>query len=128
MSEPPRRRQVRIDARRLVRQAQRHLAVADLNRMRAVVERPACVRLWIELIEDGLVDRPVGRRLCRRIGGEVAGDVELGSPGGRQMDDNEGNQDEYPQHDDKGETSAAARYQPGLSGGHALASAGVRRA
>ncbi len=79
---------VRIDPRRLVIEPNRHAAVGDLKLVRAAVEGPALVLLWIEKIEDRLVDCTVGGRLRGRIGGEVAGNAKFGSPSCREMDDN----------------------------------------
>jgi len=78
--------------------------------VRLSIQRPALVRVRLQLVEDGGKDCPVIGCFGDRIGDEIAGDPDLGSPARRQMGDDEGDQHQRPQHDEKRKTAAAAPH------------------
>src|SRR5580700_2490495 len=80
--------------------------------MTAAVERPAAVRLRIGKIEDGLIDRPIRGRLRGGIGGEITGDPHLAAPGRGDMRDDEGDQDQGPQHDQQRKSAMTPWHAP----------------
>ena len=106
-----RRSQVRIDPRRLVFEPHHHPAVADGQRMGSSVERPTLFGLRVRLVEDGLGNRPVSRRRGDGVVDQIVGDADLGSPARGQMEDQEGDQRQGPQHDQQRE-AAVAGHRP----------------